>query len=72
MADPIHVYELRVEGLLEPHWTGWFSGMVVAPTGDGCTLITGPVRDQPELHGVLAKIRDLGLVLVNLRRVEQE
>ncbi len=72
MADHAIVYEFRVEGLLEPGWTGWFGGLMVVCTGDGCTLITGPVRDQPELHGVLTKIRDLGLVLVSLRRVEEE
>jgi hypothetical protein len=62
-------YEIRVEGLLDEHWSAWFDGMDVASDADGVTVIAGPVTDEAALHGLLAKIRDLGLPLISLRRV---
>jgi hypothetical protein len=57
-------YEIGVQGQLGKEWSSWFEGMDVAPGVDGATVLRGVLRDQAALHGVLAKIRDLGLVLV--------
>jgi hypothetical protein len=65
-------YEITVEGHLgRSRWAGWFEGMDVAHTGTGNTLISGSVADQAALHGLLAKVRDLGLVLVSVQRTER-
>ena len=64
-------YEITVEGHLDRgHWSRWFEEMQVTVTGEGTTVISGPVADQAALHGLLAKIRDLGLPLVSLNRVK--
>ena len=63
---PAH-YEIRVEGVLGECWTGWFEGLQVSSEA-GETIISGPVADQPALHGVLVKIRDLGMCLISVRR----
>ena len=63
-------YEIRVEGVLDAGWSAWFDGMEVA--GDERsrqTTITGPVVDQAALHGLLAKVLDLGLPLISVRRL---
>jgi hypothetical protein len=57
-------YEIRVRGLLDSHRSAWFEGLTLAPLGNGETLIAGPIQDQAALHGILAKIRDLGLHLL--------
>ena len=67
--DPI-VYQIRVRGVLDPQWSDWFDEMTVTPQADGETLLAGPVRDQSALHGILLKIRDLGLPLLSLSRTE--
>lgn len=71
--DPIpgtpDVYRIRVKGRLVPRWEGWFDRLVISPTSDGDTLLTGPIEDQAALHGVLAKVRDLGLPLISVGRV---
>jgi hypothetical protein len=68
-AEPAR-YELRVQGVLEPRWSAWFEGLQV--TSDGReTIIAGPVTDQAALHGLLAKVRDLGLELLSVRRLDQ-
>ena len=59
-------YQLRVVGLLDEHWSPWFSGLTVTHDDDGHTSLTGAVADQAELHGLLAKIRDLGVPLVSV------
>lgn len=62
-------YEIRVEGILDQRWSGWFSGMqIISPPGAD-TVIAGPVADQAALHGLLTKIRDLNLPLVSVRRL---
>jgi hypothetical protein len=61
-------YEIRVEGVLDNRWAIWFDGLQV--TSDGTqTVIVGLLADQAALHGVLAKIRDLGLCLISVRRI---
>jgi hypothetical protein len=59
-------YEIRVAGHLSPQWTDWFEGLTITLEEDGNTLLTGPVIDQAALHGLLKKVRDLGLPLVSV------
>jgi hypothetical protein len=59
-------YEIRVRGLLDSHWSAWFEGLTLTHLGNGQTLIAGPIQDQAALHGILAKIRDLGLHLLSV------
>lgn len=60
-------YTIRVRGRLSEQWTEWFSDMAVT-YADGITTLSGPVEDQAALHGILARIRDLGLSLIDVRR----
>jgi hypothetical protein len=64
-------YELRVRGVLDPRWSGWFEGLQVT-SDDRETTIAGPVADQAALHGLLAKVRDLGLELLSVRRTDPD
>lgn len=57
-------YSFRVAGRLDDHWADWFGGFTVARGADGTTTLRGDVADQAELHGLLARIRDLGLELL--------
>ena len=71
------VYEVKIKGHLDDHWKPWFEGMMLsyestAEPGQAYTLITGPIVDQPALHGLLAKIRDLNLTLISVRRISPE
>ncbi len=66
----MQVYEIRVEGRLGPEWSAWFGGMAIEGRPGGGTLIAGALADQAALHGILARIRDLGLPLVSVRRLE--
>lgn len=63
-------YQIRIEGHLDDQWTYWFSGMAIALEDDGNTLLTGSISDQVALFGLLKRIRDLGIPLVSLNRVE--
>ena len=70
--DEPAIYQIRVKGHLDRKWSDWFDGFtIVAQTNDE-TLLTGPVADQAALHGLLAKIRDLGLPLLSVKRVKTE
>lgn len=64
--DAPQCYELRIEGHLGQHWSAWFGGLAITNEGDGTTTLGGVVTDQSELHGLLAKVRDLGLTLVSV------
>jgi hypothetical protein len=64
-------YEIRVKGVLDSRWSAWFEGLRVSGDEHGqTTTITGPVSDQAALHGLLAKVRDLGLPLLEVRRLD--
>jgi hypothetical protein len=65
-------YEIRLSGQLDAHWASWFDGLTVSREGDGTTLISGSIVDQAALHGVLQRVRDLGLPLVSVSRVEPD
>lgn len=73
-TDPCHptVYQIRLEDHLGSQWTDWFGGLTITQEENGETLLTGPVVDQAALHGLLKKVRDLGLSLVSVVRVEPE
>jgi hypothetical protein len=64
------LYEIRLKGHLGSQWTDWFEGLTITLEEDGDTLLTGPVIDQAALHGLLKKIRDLGMPLVSVSPVE--
>ena len=66
--DQETVYQIRIRGLLDESWSEWMDGLTIEPQAHGETLLVGPIRDQAALHGLLNKIRDLGLPLVSVRR----
>jgi hypothetical protein len=66
------VYEIRVKGNLDRRWSDWFDGFSITPVGDDETLLLGSVADQAALHGLLHKIRDLGLPLLTVQRFREE
>lgn len=64
------VYEIRIKGQLDQHWSAWFDGMTVTHATNGDTVISGSVVDQAALHSLLNKIHSLNLTLVSVLRVE--
>ena len=63
-------YEVRLKGHLDPRWAAWFDGLSLRHESDDTTTLSGPVVDQAALHGLLAKIRDLGLPLISVQRIQ--
>jgi len=63
------VYQIRIKGYLGHKWIDWFEGLTITLEEDGDTLLSGPVVDQAALHGLLKKVRDLGLLLISVNRV---
>jgi hypothetical protein len=68
---PVH-YQIRVKGVLDRGWSTWFDGLHISSDKRGQTTIAGPVTDQAALHGLLAKVRDLGLELLEVRRTDPD
>ena len=68
--DELGLYAIRLKGHLDGRWAAWFEGLTITPEDDGNTLLTGPVTDQVALHGLLRKVRDLGLPLLSVICVE--
>ena len=64
-------YRIRVRGHLDDRWSDWFGGLDLQRQDDGTTLLVGPIVDQSALHGVLARIRDLGLPLLSIDGVTE-
>jgi hypothetical protein len=66
---PLTIYEIRVAGHLSSQWADWFEGLTISLEETGNTLLSGPVADQAALHGLLKKVRDLGLPLLSVNQV---
>jgi len=64
-------YEIRLKGHLEPRWAAWFDGLSLIQETDGTTVIRGSVIDQAALHGLLSKVRDLGLPLIAVTQIDR-
>jgi hypothetical protein len=66
------IYQIRIKGHLGSQWTDWFEGLTITLEENGETLLTGPVVDDAALHGLLKKVRDLGMPLLSVHRVEPD
>ncbi len=76
-SSSLSFYEIRVEGELGEMWAMWFEGLSIRKECNGeserhITILYGPIADQPALHGVLSKIRDLNLILISVKKLESE
>jgi hypothetical protein len=65
-------YEIRLQGHLQSRWAAWFDGMTLTKSSDGTTVIHGLVADQAALHGLLQKVRDMGLPLVSVTQLDRD
>ena len=70
MQQPHEIYRIVVKGHIDHTWSSWFDGLTIVQTDTDETILSGPLADQSALHGVLIKVRDLGLPLVSLTRIE--
>ena len=66
------IYQIRIKGHLGQQWTDWFEGLTIRLEENGDTVLTGPVVDDAALHGLLKKVRDLGMPLLSVNRVEAD
>lgn len=69
-ADQPPIYQIRIKGHLNPNWLDWFEGLAITLEDDGNTLLTGLVVDQAALHGLLKKVRDMGMSLLSVNSVD--
>ena len=69
MPSDLTRYQIRVAGVLDASWSAWFDDLQIIPDDYGGTVIVGPMADQAALHGLLRRINDLGLTLLELRRL---
>jgi hypothetical protein len=65
-------YEIRLQGRLDERWTAWFDGMTIEPAPDGVTVLRGLIVDQAALHGVLTRLRDLGVPLISVKPTNED
>lgn len=70
LTEPVR-YRLRVKGQLGPEWSEWFEGLTITQGDQNETILCGEIKDQAALHGILNKIRDLGLLLIETRLLEE-
>ena len=70
--DESGLYEIRLKGHLDDRWSDWFGGLTITLEEDGDTLLTGPVVDQAALHGLLKRVRDLGMPLLSVNFVSPD
>ncbi|HSL42345.1 MAG TPA: hypothetical protein VK897_02865 [Anaerolineales bacterium] len=68
--DQLKIFQIRIQGHLSQQWTDWFDGLIITLEEDGNTLLNGPVVDQSALHGILKRIRDLGMPLLSVNSVD--
>ena len=71
-SDKPMTYQIRIKGHLGQQWMEWFDGLTITLEQDGNTLLAGPVIDQAALHGILKKIRDLGMQLLSINSIGQD
>ena len=65
-------YDIRLKGHLDSRWAAWFDGLSLTHDSDGTTIISGPVLDQAALHGLLQKVRDVGIPLVSVAQIDPD
>ncbi len=65
-------YEIRLKGHLDARWAEWFDGLTITLEENGSTLLSGPLADQAALHGILKKVRDLGLTLLSVNSADRD
>ena len=70
--ERLEVYQIVIKGHLDSEWSEWFEGLTITMVDNGATILSGPIVDQTALHGVLIKIRDLGLPLLSLTRIDPD
>jgi hypothetical protein len=70
--DTTHWYEIRLQGRLAPRWSTWLADMTVSHDPDGSTVLRAPAVDQAALHGLLARVRDIGMPLLSIIRLDDE
>ena len=70
--ERLEVYQIVIKGHLDSEWSEWFEGLNITKVDNGETILSGPIIDQTALHGVLIKIRDLGLPLLSLTRIDPD
>ena len=65
------IYRITLEGYLDASWSGWFGDLDITHDEDGNTVLTGPIRDQSALHGILARVRDMNLTLLAVAQIKE-
>ena len=70
--DEPRVYEVRIQGHLDAQWADWFGVLTVKLEPNGDTLLSGTIADEAALHGLLRKVRDLGMPLISVKRIEPD
>ena len=71
-SSDLNIYQMRVVGHLDDRWSNWFGEFTIARHDDGTCTLTGPVTDQAQLHGIIARLRDIGATLLSLRTIDND
>ena len=72
MSKKIMIYQIRINGHLDNKWAEWFGNMTFSLENNGDTIITGPIVDQAALHGLLKRVRDLGMPLISVNQIQDK